>query len=182
MNKQFCAAFLIALLLVPMLVAQPSPSPTAAPAATSSAPLDPEKAKMIRQMMDLTQTAHLADQMMVETIASLKGSIQGVPDEFWTKFQAKLNPAELQDRMVKIYDEHFTKQDLQAVLDFYKTKAGQKMIGEMPGLLRESMAAGQEWSRKAGQEVVQELDAGGYLKKPSATPATSASPKPTGRP
>jgi uncharacterized protein len=182
MNKHFFAAILIAVALGPTLLAQPSPAPATTPVAEKSVLVDPEKEKMIRQMMELTQTTHLADQMMVQTIASLKGSLQGVPEEFWTKFQSKLDLNDLQNRMVAIYDKHFTKQDLQAVLDFYKTKAGQKMIGETPALLRESITAGQEWSRKVGREVVQELDAGGYLKKSSPAPAASASGKPAGNP
>jgi len=38
-----------------------------------------------------------------------------------------------------LYDKYFTEEDLQAMIDFYKTPTGKKTISVMPQLLQESM-------------------------------------------
>jgi hypothetical protein len=115
--------------------------------------------------------------MMAQTLSAMKSSVPGVPDSFWADFQKKLSAKDLQERLISIYDRYFTKDDLKAALAFYQTPSGQKMLSEMPALVRDSMAAGQEWGRKTGEEAARELDQRGLLRKPS--PAASASPKPS---
>ena len=198
MNKHFVAVFGASLALLSTAHAQSSATPATSPAAASPAPsrtsstrtfpIDPEKEKLIRRMMEFMQTATVADDMAAQTLESMKASVPGAPAEFWTQFQTKVKPQELQDQLITIYDRYFTKEDLQAALAFYQTPIGQKMISEMPALVRDSMAAGQEWSRKVGEEAARELDKRGLLKKaspsPGASPAAgrSASPKATATP
>jgi hypothetical protein len=168
-------AFTLALLAaVSPLAAQSSPAPSAAP--KPAAPIDAEKRKMIGEMMELTQTAHFAEDMMAQTLASMKASMPTVPADFWNEFQKKLDANELQERMIGIYDRYFTKQDLQAALSFYHTEIGQKMLSEMPALVRDTMAVGQEWGQKTGELAARELDRRGLLKKPSAGQSPAGSP------
>jgi hypothetical protein len=158
-----------------------SPAPSAAAAA--GVPIDPEKRKMISEMMEMTQTAHFADDMAAQTMAAMKSSMPNVPAEFWNDFQKKLDPSELQERMFAAYDRYFTKDDLKAALAFYHTDIGQKMLSEMPALTRDLMAAGQEWGQKTGAIAAQELDKRGLLKKPAAgaSPASSAARSPAAK-
>jgi hypothetical protein len=186
MNKQIFLITLVSLALVTLLRAQspaPAGSPKAvAPVKASGSPSgllanDPEKYKMIIEMMEYMQTSHFAEDMMAQTLSAMKSSVPGVPDSFWADFQKKLSAKDLQERLISIYDRYFTKDDLKAALAFYQTPSGQKMLSEMPALVRDSMAAGQEWGRKTGEEAARELDQRGLLRKPS--PAASASPKPS---
>jgi hypothetical protein len=64
---------------------------------------------------------------------------------------------EMTERVVAIYDRHFSKEDLQAALDFYRSAAGQRMVAELPAVMNESMAAGQEWGQQKAAEVADEL-------------------------
>ena len=186
MNKQIFLITSVSLALVTLLRAQ-SPAPAGSPKAVtpgkaSSTPSgllanDPEKYKMIIETMEYMKTSHFAEDMMAQTLSAMKSSVPGVPDSFWTDFQKKLSTNDLQERLISIYDRYFTKDDLRAALAFYQTPSGQKMLSEMPALARDSMAAGQEWSRKTGEEAAKELDRRGLLKKSS--PAASASPKPS---
>ena len=186
MNKKIFLITLVSLPLVTLLRAQ-SPSPAGSPQAVapikaSGSPSgllanDPEKYKMIIEMMEYMQTSHFAEDMMAQTFSAMKSSVPGVPDSFWADFQKKVSANDLQERLIAIYDRYFTKDDLKAALAFYQTPSGQKMLSEMPALVRDSMAAGQEWSRKTGEQAAKELDQRGLLKKSS--PAASASPKPS---
>jgi uncharacterized protein len=49
-------------------------------------------------------------------------------------------------RVVDIYVKHFTHDEVRALLDFYTTPVGRKVIRVMPMLAQESSAAGQRWA------------------------------------
>ena len=49
---------------------------------------------------------------------------------------------ELIDAIVPIYQKHLSKTDIDGVLSFYATPAGQNLLKEMPAILAESMEAG----------------------------------------
>jgi hypothetical protein len=51
---------------------------------------------------------------------------------------------EIMDAMVPIYQKHLTKSDLDAVIAFYSSPAGQKLLKEQPAMMAEGMQAGQD--------------------------------------
>jgi len=60
---------------------------------------------------------------------------------------------ELLDAVVPIYQKHFSKSDLDAVLVFYMSPPGQRMLQEMPALMTESMQAGMAIGRKKAESM-----------------------------
>lgn len=46
---------------------------------------------------------------------------------------------EMLDSMVPVYQKHFTKGDVNALIAFYSTPTGQKLLGEMPAITQEAM-------------------------------------------
>lgn len=73
------------------------------------------------------------------------------------------------DGMVDLYARHFTQEEIQTVVAFYKTPTGAKMAGEMPKLTAESMQLTQ--GRMATvlpalqRDLLQRLQAEGLLPK-----------------
>jgi uncharacterized protein len=55
---------------------------------------------------------------------------------------------EMVDAMVPIYQKHLTKSDLDAILAFYATPVGQKLLREQPAMMQEATQAGGEIGRK----------------------------------
>jgi uncharacterized protein len=51
---------------------------------------------------------------------------------------------EIFDAMIPIYQNHLTSADLDAVVAFYRSPAGQKLLKEQPAMMAESMQAGQD--------------------------------------
>ena len=51
---------------------------------------------------------------------------------------------EMIDAMVPIYQKHLTKSDLDAVIAFYSSPVGQKLLNEQPAMMAEAMQAGQD--------------------------------------
>jgi uncharacterized protein len=48
---------------------------------------------------------------------------------------------EMLDAMIPVYQKHFTKGDVDALIAFYSTPTGEKMLKEMPAIMSESMQA-----------------------------------------
>jgi hypothetical protein len=51
---------------------------------------------------------------------------------------------EIIDAMVPIYQRHLTKSDLEAVIAFYSSPVGQRLLKEQPAMMAEGMQAGQD--------------------------------------
>jgi hypothetical protein len=75
---------------------------------------------------------------------------------------------EMMQAMVPTYQKHFTKGDMDALIAFYTSPAGQKLLREMPAIVGEAMTAMMPIMRQhmdaANRRLQQEAD--GMLKKP----------------
>jgi hypothetical protein len=63
----------------------------------------------------------------------------------------------LLDTIVPLYAKHFSKSELNALIDFYTSPAGKKLAEKQPLILQESMMAGAAWGERIGREVMQRL-------------------------
>ncbi len=63
------------------------------------------------------------------------------------------------DLILPIYSKHFTLEELEQLIAFNRTPLGQKVIAEMPMVMKESMSAGQEWGRQLGERAYRKAEA-----------------------
>ena len=77
-------------------------------------------------------------------------------NEIADKMRTDLAPrfAELNDEMAKLYATHFTDQELKAILVFYKSPVGQKLLTEQPTVVDASMRYAQDWANKLSDQVI----------------------------
>lgn len=66
---------------------------------------------------------------------------------------------EMVDAVVPIYQKHLTKSDLEAVIAFYSSPPGQKILKELPQIMAEAMQAGGEIGRRAFETKSAEFNA-----------------------
>lgn len=123
------------------------------------AEIAPEKRTEIDQLLKLTGMERLVDQMMAQMIASLRANIKDVPDEFWGRFEKKINSAEMIEMVVPLYDKYYSLEDLRAINAFYASPVGQRVLSTLPQIMQESMAAGQQWGAKIAQQAADEARA-----------------------
>ena len=116
----------------------------------------------IRKLMEVTGAGNLAVQMMNQMIGPMREVNPNAPEEFWTRFMAKVDTEELIELIVPIYAKYFTHDEIKQLLAFYRTPLGQKVIATLPAVMQESMVAGAKWGEQLGQQVVDELKAEGY--------------------
>ncbi|HXZ81976.1 MAG TPA: DUF2059 domain-containing protein [Terriglobales bacterium] len=66
---------------------------------------------------------------------------------------------EMIDAMIPIYQKHLTQSDLDAILGFYASPAGHKLLKETPAIMAEAMQVGGEIGRRRITEVNQRIQA-----------------------
>jgi hypothetical protein len=59
--------------------------------------------------------------------------------------------------MIPVYQRHFTKRDIDAVVAFYSSPAGQKFLQEMPAITQESMQASMGIAQKMVAKMQQQI-------------------------
>lgn len=116
----------------------------------------------IRELLELTGSAHLGIQVMNQMLVSFKQAMPNVPEKFWNDLMKEVKTDDLIELIVPIYEKYFTKDDIKELIKFYKTPVGKKTIKLLPKITQESMVAGQEWGKKISEKVVKRLSEEGY--------------------
>ena len=138
--------------------------------AASGAEMAAEKRADIRQLIGATGGHKLGAQIAETTSRSVAMALRttrpDIPDRFYTVmgrelaalFEERIDaPGGLIERLVEVYDKHFTHAEVRELLAFYRTPIGRKSLEVLPALTSESMAVGQAWGQSLGPEIRQRL-------------------------
>jgi hypothetical protein len=126
-TQNFARSMLLGLMLVVAGIA---------PAAVSAQELAPEHVALARQYVDLTDKAAIYEVALVQVgIDSLRTVVAQNPDKYdmidaaITKVleSYKARKGELMDQFARVYAQRLSMEDLQAVVDFYGSPAGQRL-------------------------------------------------------
>ena len=117
----------------------------------------------IIKLLRVSGAGKLADQMMPILISQFKQLVPDIPDAFWVKFRERLNIDEFILACVPVYSKYYTHDEIKQLIRFYESPIGKKMIKVTPQLSQETMAIGQKWGERLGQEIVNELIKDGYV-------------------
>ena len=155
----FSRAILTTLLTVALCVRAEAQTATV----TAQAPRDSAKTALIRQLIADTHAVDLGVTAMQTSLPAQRASHPEIPGIFWDRLLSLVQARRdsLANMYVDIYDRHFSSQDLQQLLAFYHTPAGQKLLAETPAMTRESITAAQAWGVQLGMEVARQLAAEG---------------------
>jgi hypothetical protein len=163
----FCASF---------IYAAETPSPTPSPSAT---PTDAS----IKQLLEVAQSHRLVDSVMLQMESLMQQTIaqatkgQSIPakvqkdidrrrDEVVTLMKELLDWQKLEPLYVRIYQKTFTQQEVDGMIAFYKTPAGQAVIAKMPIAMQTTidemqglMGPAMQKLQQMQQDIVAELKA-----------------------
>ena len=65
---------------------------------------------------------------------------------------------ELIEMLLPVYQKYLTEEDLNGMIEFYKSPVGKKFAKSIPMITQESMQIGQQWGMKIGQEIMKKLN------------------------
>ena len=118
----------------------------------------------IKRLMEMTDVSNLGMQIMNRMIFTMKQGRSETHEKFWTDFMAEVNPNDLIDMIIPIYDKYFTHEEIEQLIAFHESPIGKKMIKVQPQIMMESMAAGEEWGKKLVQKAMEKLREEGHHK------------------
>jgi hypothetical protein len=127
--------------------------------------MDPAKEKDIRRLLELTGAATLGAQVMNQMLQTFRQTMPNVPADFWPELQKELNPNELVEKVIPVYDKQLAAAEIKDLIRFYETPTGKKLIKVMPAITQESMEIGKAWGRDIGEKVMKKLQQKGLDKK-----------------
>ena len=117
------------------------------------------KATLTRYFDGVAQQAKLgAEQGFKQKVADPTPEQMAALDKFAEGLFKDMPVDEMLDAMVPIYQKHLTKSDLDAILAFYGSAAGQKLLREQPAMMQEGMEVGGEIGRKRIGIMMQKMD------------------------
>jgi hypothetical protein len=145
-----------------------SPAPTN-PVGAVSSKVNPTKEANIRQLMDATGVNGLGEQLMNAGIAQFRANVtESQPDNprakqfadaFAARFQKHFDPRAVTETVIPIYDKYLSDEDVKALLEYYKSPFGQRMLKVLPEVARDSQMAGYSLGQKAAEDTMEELRA-----------------------
>lgn len=131
--------------------------------------LDPAKETDIRSLMELAGSAELlnsagdrASAQYMERIQVTMGNrerAQALATAFQENFKEHFSTEEMSEELVRLYDKHFTAEEIRGLLKFYGSPVGQKFAAETPKMTEEMQMAVFTRSQSAAKEAWQTLRA-----------------------
>jgi uncharacterized protein len=137
--------------------------------AQAGAAIDLVKEKEIRSLLELVgardaiqDAANAATeqyrQKMLETSAN-RDRADKFAQTYQAEFQKKFDADAVTTQLVRIYDKHFSEDEIKDLLEFYSSPTGQKVAAEMPKITREVQMTVRTASGQAARQAWQDLRA-----------------------
>ncbi|MBS0473065.1 MAG: DUF2059 domain-containing protein [Proteobacteria bacterium] len=137
------------------------------PCTRDGAPVSADYLQAARDIMITTKASDrmtmLVDALLPQLMEMVRNSDNTVSPEVLDEMRAALREEivksipGLLDMQACLYVHHFTKDDLEAMLAFYRSPIGVKVLAEMPGIMQEGMGLGQAWGQRAGMAAMQHV-------------------------
>jgi hypothetical protein len=136
------------------------------PLGASAQAVAPEKEEAIRKLLRVTGAVQLGTQVSSAMVAQMKPAFRGVPERLWKELEQELgDTSEFTDLMIPVYARHYSLEDLEALIAFYESPLGRRVVSATPAIAQESMALGQRWGQLQAQKVIERLRAEGYTQQ-----------------
>ncbi len=116
----------------------------------------------IRELLKLTNSEKIADQVLSEMIKTFRTAMPNVPEDLWTNFRKEVKVSDFSEIIIPVYSKHYTLDDIEGLIQFFKSPLGQKVIREQELLAKEIVAAGMLYGQLVGQKVKAALLEKGY--------------------
>jgi len=111
---------------------------------------------LVRKLLDVTNASNLGKQVadsMMETFRKMPA----LPSGFVDRFKANLRPETLVELVVPIYLKYYDRKTLIAMIRFYDTEAGRKLVAQSPAVTKETMEAGKAWGTALAEKTMKQI-------------------------
>lgn len=116
------------------------------------------KATKINELIQITGTTKAATDGIKQFIEVYKQNYKEIPNSFWDEFTKEAMNTDFAKMYSPVYDKYYTEEEIDALLKFYKSDIGKKMVAKSPEVMKESMDIGRVWGEGLAQKVIKKLE------------------------
>lgn len=116
----------------------------------------------IRRLLEVTRATAMAQQMMAPMIAALAEAHSDVPPELWSELFAGMAGDEFTAMLIEVYKHHYTREEITAMLRFYDSDAGRRILQKTPAVMTEAQQAGAAWGQSVAEKLMEGARQRGY--------------------
>lgn len=124
-----------------------------------------EYSKTLLTMFEVSGSSEAYKTVIKQFIGMFKEQYTQVEEKVWDELEKEFSKTSLTDlslMLESVYSKYMTKEDLEDLIEFYKTPVGKKFAKNGPLIMQESMAIGQQWGKKLGQDFAEKMKEKGY--------------------
>ena len=110
----------------------------------------------IRELLEVSGSVDSSQQMMDQMTAYMRTSLPETSEEF-ERFAAALDVDVLTERLIPVYAKYYSLEDIEAMIAFYKSPVGQRLLAVQPMVMQESMEIGAQWGEETMMQIFAEL-------------------------
>ncbi|GLQ95224.1 DUF2059 domain-containing protein [Dyella acidisoli] len=128
------------------------------------------------QVRELMQVMNVPGQFTVmnnQMASMMSQQLPCVSADYWKTYIDKAGQEQLLTAMIPAYQHHFTSDEVEGLIKFYKSPLGQKLVAQMPATMTEAAQSGQQWGRQRTSDMFAELQKQGKLDAQGRCPGTS---------
>lgn len=114
----------------------------------------PATVEQIREYYALTHSIQTAHKVMDQMVVAMQTTApEYLPQDFWDDMRKSIAAVDLEGAFIPAYQKYFSQEDMQSVLDFYKSSAGQHLLQAQPLISSYAQQELRQIGAKIGQEV-----------------------------
>lgn len=125
-----------------------------------SAQDDAAYGKTLKKMFKASGSADSYEAIIGQMMDMFKQQYSDLGDDFWNDFEKEFSTDAIKDlteMLVPVYQKHLSIEDLNQIIEFYKSPVGKKFADKTPMIAEESMQIGQAWGMKIGEDFGQKM-------------------------
>ncbi|GLQ45442.1 hypothetical protein GCM10007862_04930 [Dyella lipolytica] len=129
------------------------------------------------QVRELMQVMNVPGQFAVmnnQMAAMMSQQLPCVPASYWQTYIDKNGVDQLTKAMIPAYQHHFTADEVDGLIKFYRSPLGQRLVTEMPATMAEAAQSGQQWGRQRTTDMFSALQKEGKLDSQGRCPGTGS--------
>lgn len=112
---------------------------------------------LVRKLLETTSASSMGKQIADSMLDTFR-KMPNLPSRFLDRFKQNLKPDSLIEIVVPIYLKHYDHDTIVAAIRFYRTPAGRNLLGQMPTVTAETMAAGKAWGEELAKKTLKDLE------------------------
>lgn len=120
----------------------------------------------LKELITLTRSDKMLSIAFQQFMDYYNNKYKDLPESFWDEFKKDMSPEKIFALYIPVYKKYFTDSDVDELIKFYKTPAGQKMIENMPNLMKDAREIGTSYAEALDKRVNDKLNKHYHFQNP----------------